>query len=189
MASAGIIFGSSTATTAAVAGQIAATFQPLCGEPVNIRYGRVDALLRLDAMILGVPTWGIGELQDDWQRSRGRLGREDFTGKLVALFGLGDQLEYPDHFVDAMGTLYRILSARGAIVVGDWPTTGYDFSDSTALVNGRFVGLALDQDNQSHLTDDRIRRWTQQIRPAFERRLGGQPTEPTTPTGVVQLAD
>jgi flavodoxin I len=173
MASAGLIFGSATGSTSAVASQIAATLQPLCGEPVNIRYGRVDALLEWDAMILGVPTWGIGELQVDWKRSEGRLGRQDFTGKLVALFGLGDQQGYPDHFQNAMGTLYEIMSSRGATMVGDWPTDGYDFSDSTAVVNGRFVGLALDQDSQSHLTEDRIVRWTQQIRPAFERRLEG----------------
>lgn len=172
MSSVGVVFGSTTGCTADVASRIAIRLHPLCSAPVNIRYGRVDALLSHDGLILGVPTWGIGELQDDWERARNRLMREDFTGKLVALFGLGDQLGFPDHFLNAMGTLHEILAARGATMVGQWPTDGYDFTASTAVRDGRFVGLALDENGQSSLTDERIRCWTDQLRPLFERHLG-----------------
>jgi flavodoxin I len=171
MGSVGLIFGSTTGCTADVADRIAAAVQPLCCKPISIRYGKVDALLAHDAMILGVPTWGIGDLQDDWERSRGRLARQDFSGKLVALFGLGDQLGFPDHFLNAMGTLYELLKSRGASFVGDWSVEGYSFDESTAVVDGRFVGLALDENGQSALTDDRIRRWADQIRPALERHV------------------
>ncbi|MBW2527065.1 MAG: flavodoxin [Deltaproteobacteria bacterium] len=172
MASAALVFGSTTGCTADVAQRIATTLRPLCEDPVNIRYGKVDALLAHDALILGVPTWGIGDLQDDWQRARRRLERQDFSGKLVALFGLGDQLGFPDHFLDAMGTIYRIMRERGARVVGSWPTDGYDFDRSTAVVDGCFVGLALDENCQSSKTDERIHRWANQIRPELECHLG-----------------
>lgn len=174
MEQAGIIFGSTTGCTAEVANRIARALHPLCRAPVSIRYGRVDAMLACDALILGIPTWGIGDLQDDWERARNRLSCTDFHGKVVALFGLGDQLGFPDHFLDGMGVLYELLRDRGARFVGPWPIDGYDFQQSRAVVDGRFVGLALDENCQGHLTDERIRRWTDQIRPAFEAHLAGR---------------
>lgn len=95
----------------------------------------------------------------------------DFTGKTVAIFGLGDQVGYADEFLDAMGELHEFFSERGATMVGEWPTTGYEFTHSEAVVDGKFVGLALDLDNQSNLTEERLGAWLRQIAPAFELPL------------------
>ena len=36
-----------------------------------------------------------------------------------------------------------------------------------AVKNGKFVGLAIDEDNQSDLTDERIKIWVAQIKKEF----------------------
>ena len=56
------------------------------------------------------------------------------------------------------------LKKRRADVIGAWPTEGYSFTDSTAIENGKFLGLALDEDNESDLTDARIEEWLAQLR-------------------------
>jgi len=89
------------------------------------------------------------------------------TGKTVALYGLGDQEKYPGNFVDALGTLYEFVTARGARVVGFWPSDGYDFIASKAEEEGEFFGLVLDQDNQKQLTDDRLATWLRLISGEF----------------------
>ncbi len=113
-------------------------------------------------LILGVSTWGLGDLQDDWEAFASSL--KSLDGRKVALFGLGDQQAYPDTFVNAMGTLYEKATEAGADVVGAWPTDGYDFGDSTAVVNYEFVGLALDEDRQPDMTAGRVKAWVNQLK-------------------------
>jgi flavodoxin len=48
-----------------------------------------------------VSTWGIGDLQQDWDTRINLLAPVDFSGKKVAFFGLGDAMGYPDSFLDA----------------------------------------------------------------------------------------
>lgn len=92
----------------------------------------------------------------------------DFSGKTVAIFGLGDQDNCPDEFVDAMGEIHHFIVARGAKVVGAWPADDYDFITSKALVNDEFVGLVLDQENQKALTDAHVNAWLKLIAPEFD---------------------
>jgi len=110
---------------------------------------------------------GDGDLQDDWEEYFANITAEGVGGKTVALFGLGDQEDYGDYFLNAMGTLYAKLSELGANIVGSWSTEGYEFDDSTAVVDGMFVGLALDENNQDDLSTQRIKEWVAQIRPHF----------------------
>jgi flavodoxin I len=116
-------------------------------------------------IIFGIPTWDFGQLQSDWDEFWGDISAVNFTGKSVALFGLGDQFGYADYFLDAMGMLHDVVSASGAKIVGCWPTDGYEFNASKATILGeqKFVGLALDEDQQEHFSADRLNRWCQQI--------------------------
>ena len=41
---------------------------------------------------------------------------------------------------------------------------GYDFEGSAAVEDGYFVGLVLDEENQSNLTPQRIKQWVEQIK-------------------------
>ena len=116
-------------------------------------------------LILGIPTWDFGGIQDDWDELEDRLGQLDLSGKVVALYGLGDQHGYADYYLDAMGWLHERLAQSNATFVGRWPTEGYDFSASRAVsADGEtFCGLALDEDNQFDQTEERVVKWIDQI--------------------------
>jgi flavodoxin I len=123
--------------------------------------------MEYDCLIIGCPTWNIGELQSDWEGLYDELDGVDFSGKKVAYFGTGDQVGYSDNFMDAIGIIAEKIEERGGITVGQWPTEGYDFNESRAVRDGKFVGLAVDEDNQSELTAARVKTWVAQIRSAF----------------------
>ena len=113
-----------------------------------------------DVLILGSSTWGDGDLQDDWYDGVKTLKSADLSGKLVALFGCGDSESYGDTFCDAIGVLYEHLKNTGCTFIGnDVSTEGYSFSSSIAATDGHFVGLALDDVNESDKTDQRIDAW------------------------------
>lgn len=115
-------------------------------------------------VIFGISTWDHGEMQKEWKKIWDEFSHIDFTNKTVAIFGLGDQKNYPDEFVDAMRYIYDDLIVHGATVVGFTSTQGYEFNHSKAVVDGEFVGLVLDIENQDDLTDDRIKNWAKSIR-------------------------
>ncbi len=118
-----------------------------------------------DKLILGISTWDFGQIQTDWDEFWSTLEEMDFSGKTIALFGLGDQFGYSDFYLDAMGMLHEVLLARGAKIIGHWSTEGYEFDSSRAKLEGEamFVGLALDEDQQPELTDMRVNQWCEQI--------------------------
>jgi flavodoxin I len=106
-------------------------------------------------------------MQDDWEEFIDTVVDADPKGKKIALFGLGDQEVYSDSFVDGLAKIYKRLKGKFDIV-GSWPTEGYLFDDSDAVVNGKFVGLVLDEDNQIGLTDKRINEWVKQLKKDFK---------------------
>ncbi|NTW02458.1 MAG: flavodoxin [Oscillochloris sp.] len=114
-------------------------------------------------LLVGSSTWNIGELQDDWYDAFPQLDSMDMSSTIVALFGCGDQQNFPDNFVDAIGILGHKLRERGASMIGRWSTEGYDFSESQAVEDGMFMGLALDENNQPKLTPARIDAWIEQL--------------------------
>lgn len=118
-------------------------------------------------LIIGCPTWDIGELQSDWDGFFEELDNIDFSGKKVAYFGTGDQMGYAENFQDAMGILEEKISSLGGKTVGYWSTDGYEHEASKADKGGKFVGLALDDDNQSELTEPRIKEWVDQLKTEF----------------------
>lgn len=166
----GFRYGSTTGTTEFVAEKMRDTAELMGFEltPVNIStLSDPRDLLEHDQLILGIPTWNVGQLQDDWLTLFPKLDELDFFGKQVALFGVGDQVGYPDNFLDALGMLGKKLEARGANLIGFWPTEGYDFTASKAQVGNRFMGLGLDDYNQEELTDGRIASWLAQLQQEF----------------------
>ncbi|NEP89650.1 MAG: flavodoxin FldA [Okeania sp. SIO2C2] len=118
-------------------------------------------------IIIASPTWNIGELQSDWEGFFDELDNIDFNGKKVAYFGTGDQIGYGDNFQDAMGILEEKISSLGGTTVGYWSTDGYEHTESKAVKNGKFVGLALDEDNQAEFTEERVKKWVAQLKIDF----------------------
>jgi flavodoxin I len=165
MAKVGIFFGSTTGNTEKAAKLIQKELGAAVTAFGDVKSASVADLAACDVLILGVSTWDEGQLQEDWASFYSDFGGIDFTGKKVALFGLGDQEGFAEFFVGAMGTLYKTVKSKGATVIGAWPTDGYTFDKSDAVVDGKFVGLALDEDNQSDETGPRIKAWVAQITP------------------------
>jgi flavodoxin I len=163
----GLFYGSTTGVTETIALKIQAQLR-LQGVEIStiVNIGSVQNLsdlLVFNQLILGIPTWNVGQLQDDWQIAFPQLDTLDFTGKQVALFGVGDQYGYSDNYLDAVGILGNKLMERGAELVGFCSTQGYEFSASKALLNGQFMGLALDEVHQAEQSNQRIQQWVEQI--------------------------
>lgn len=168
MAKIGLFYGSTTGKTESAAEIIQEEFG---GEDIvalhEISEVEDEDFNQYECIIIGCPTWDIGELQSDWQGYFEELDSVDFSGKKVAYFGTGDQIGYPENFQDAMGMLEEKISSLGGKTVGHWSCDGYDYESSKAEKNGKFVGLALDEDNQSELTDSRIKQWVEQLKTEF----------------------
>ncbi|WGS85553.1 flavodoxin [Methylomonas sp. UP202] len=170
----GIFFGTDTGSTRLVAKKIYSLLgEELADKPKNVNRASLDDLLQYDALILGTPSYGIGDLpgmavgcqERSWQEFVPQLEHCDLTGKRIALFGLGHQERYASRFASSLIQLYRVFCGYGADVIGRWSTEGYQFEHSDSIVDGQFVGLVLDQRTQPHLTDERIRVWLSQVTP------------------------
>lgn len=168
MAKIGIFYGSSTGNTELVAEKIREAFGKDKADLLNVDEASVDDVLRYTYLVFGTSTWGVGDMQDDWEDFAEELKEADLKGRKIALFGVGDQDTYPESFADGMGTLYARLKKSGAGFVGEWPVDGYIFDDSNALKGKKFVGLPLDLDNQDDLTDERIKKWLGQLKKVFK---------------------
>ncbi len=163
MAQIGIVYGSTTGNTANYAEMMQQLLGKKRADLIDISRTGADDLARYPNLILGISTWGYGDLQADWKNRLPLLQEIDLPNKQVALFGLGDQEGYPATFVDAMGTLYVTLNNSGATFIGSWPAEGYTFKASTACLGDRFVGLVLDEENQADRMAERIWSWLQQL--------------------------
>ena len=161
----GVFYGSTTGTTEDLARRIAEKLD-VSSEHVFDVSKLTEALVNeYDVLVLGSSTWGAGELQDDWYDGVKVLKSADLSMKFVALFGCGDSESYCDTFCDGIGVLYEDLKDSGCTFLGNKVSTdGYSFSSSIAVVDGAFVGLPLDEVNESNKTAERIDAWTAEIR-------------------------
>ena len=161
----GIFYGSSTGTCEDLANQIADKMGVAASDVYSADKLSADLVKEYDLLILGTSTWGDGELQDDWYDGIKVLKSADLSFKSIALFGCGDSESYCDTFCDGMGILYEDLKDSGCSFIGNKVgTDGYSFSSSIAVVNGAFVGLALDEVNESDKTAERIDNWTAELK-------------------------
>ncbi len=163
----GLYFSSSTGNCANIAGRIAEKFDPIPVKVYDIIHDHEDEVGDYDYLIFGIPTWECDELHIDWKEFLPRLEKSRLKRKNVALFGLGDQETYSDSFANSLGQLHAWLSEKKVRFHGYWPMDGYNFARSAAVKNDRFVGLVLDEDNQSALTEKRLTDWVNQLRHEF----------------------
>ncbi len=157
-----IFYATSTGNTKEMAKLISKELNDI--EIYDISFSGVEKINEFDKVIIGCSTWGEGELQDDLEDVWDEFSSLDFSNKTVALFGLGDQESYGEEYVNAMGIVYEKVLENGANIIGSWSTDGYDFEASNAIENDNFVGLALDEDNQSELSEQRVATWCEIIR-------------------------
>ncbi|MEI7341517.1 flavodoxin FldB [Pectobacterium brasiliense] len=161
----GLFYGSSTCYTEMAAEKI----RDILGEDLvdlhNLKDVDPQRMEDYSTLILGIPTWDFGEIQEDWENIWGQLATLNLKGKVVALYGMGDQLGYSEWFLDALGMLHDQLLPLGVTFVGYWPIAGYEFTSPKPLTTDgkHFVGLALDEVNQYDLSDERLEQWCEQI--------------------------
>lgn len=154
-----VVYGSSTGTCQDIAERIARKLGIAGNSVVDVAKLTAAQVAGAEMLLLGSSTWGDGELQDDWYDGLVTLKSAGLQGKTVAIFGCGDSASYPDTFCSAMGDIYKEISSLGCEIVGRVPVDGYTFDGSEAVVDGELVGLALDEMNESNLTDGRIEAW------------------------------
>ena len=102
----GIFYGSTTGATEGVAETIAARLGVASEDIRNVGTTKVDEVDKYDVLLLGSSTWGIGELQDDWNDFLDKLKAKNLSGKTVAIFGCGDSASFGGSFCDAIGIIY-----------------------------------------------------------------------------------
>lgn len=161
----GLFYGSSTCYTEIAAERIQAELGESLVDLFNIKTEGLSKINDYDIVILGISTWDYGELQEDWGTLWDDIDNLNLQGKIVALFGLGDQQGYGEWFIDAVGMLHDKLLPQQPHFIGYWPVQGYQFEASKAITDDGqyFVGLALDEDTQYELSEQRISTWSLQI--------------------------
>ena len=120
-------------------------------------------LIITGASTVGAENWEDASDDNEWSRLDLEMRKQDLSSKYVAFFGLGDQVLYPDHFVDVLGLFEEEYQNMEAKIIGRWPTDSYRFTDSHGVKDGMFYGLAIDEDNEDELTEERAKKWAAQL--------------------------
>ncbi|HTN68401.1 MAG TPA: flavodoxin [Dysgonamonadaceae bacterium] len=163
----GIFYGSDTGNSEMTAQQIQQEFGADIATIFDVVDAKASDLEEFSNIIFGASTMGIGDLQYDFEDFLPEIEAANLEGKVVAIFGMGDQYSYPDSFVDAIGDIYEVLEGKGCKIVGQVPTDGYDYDESRGEIDGEFAGLPLDEENQSDLSDERIKEWVEKLKKEF----------------------
>jgi flavodoxin I len=172
MSKIGLFFGPVKGSVHRVAEKVKAAFGGQDVELVAVNEASTADLEKYDLFIFGISTvgketWDSNYSNTDWSKFFPNISKVDFSGKTVAIFGLGDHVTYSSYFVNAMGVLAKDLVKNGANIVGQVDPSGYEFNESEAIIDGKFVGLPIDEDFEPELTDERIANWVKSIKPAF----------------------
>lgn len=170
----GLFYGSTTCYTEMAAEKMRAIIGDDLVDIHNVKETPLSLMADYDLLLLGISTWDFGEIQEDWLEIWDSINGISLQGKTVALFGLGDQEGYGEWYLDAMGLLHDEVKKCGANIIGYWPNDDkYEFEASKALTEDgtQFVGLALDEDSQYELSDERIATWIEQVLVEYQESL------------------
>ncbi len=121
-------------------------------------------LMILGHSTIGAENWDDARADNEWNKFFRKIESKSNCSITATSFGLGNQMLYPDHFVDGLGIYYDEMSKLNIKMIGKWPSTGYKFTNSGGEKDGFFYGLALDVDNESKLSVERIKDWTTEIK-------------------------
>lgn len=164
----GLFYGGATTKTAVVAFKIQEIFGENQVELIPVENANGKTFETYDHIIAGVSTWFDGELPTYWDEVIPEIESVNLSGKKVAIFGLGDQKHYPDNFVDGIGILADSFINSGATLIGFTSSKDYRFNNSRAIKDGQFLGLVLDIENQSDMTEERVQKWVEQLKKEFK---------------------
>lgn len=162
----GVFYGSTSGNTTAIVDEVEFYLRKEEYEVINVADG-IKGIEEYENLILISPTYGVGELQADWENVSSDLEKVDFSDKKVGIIGLGNQFAFGESFVGAMRVLYDIVIKNGGTIVGMTKDEGYSYEETNAVIEGNFVGLALDESNQGSQTPEKIEAWIDDIKKSF----------------------
>ena len=173
MSKIGLFYGPEGGNVEKVAKIIAEKINTAEVEVIKVKEIEADVVAQYSNIIMGISTlgrhtWSSNNTGNDWDVFLPKLNGLNLKDKKVALFGLGDHIAYADFFVDSMGDLANAIEKTGAELIGSVSDEGYEFNESRAFVDGKFIGLPLDEDFESDLTEERIEKWLKVILPDFK---------------------
>jgi flavodoxin I len=160
-----VVYGSSTGATEGIARTIAESLEATTLLDVaQLTEEKIAGFRDASVVLLGSSTWGFGDLQDDWHVKLPLLKDADLSGVKVGIFGTGDQVSYPDTFVDSIGIIAEVVEQAGATLIGQTAPDSCTFDESRAIRDGKFLGLVIDEDNQGDMTEERVSHWIAQVK-------------------------
>ena len=167
-----ILFGPSGGNTEKAARMVASAFGEANTVLVPIKNVQEEDIQKYSKIIFGGPTvgthtWSDPNQKNDWDIFLTKLYKMNLAKKTCAVFGLGDQVSYSFKFVDDISVIADQVTQSGGTLVGQVDPDGYHFDESKAFRDGKFLGLPLDEDNEPELTEERIRKWVEQLKTEF----------------------
>ena len=165
----GLFYGPSMGSVAKIARMISDKIGYDNVELILAKDATADDVNQFNKIIFGLSTigkanWDSENVDKDWDLFLTQMDKVNWNDKTVAIYCLGDQLTYPDNFVDGLGWVYERLEKYNAKVVGFCKTEGYQFNESVGIRDNQFLGLPLDEDNEARLSDTRIDNWLKQLK-------------------------
>ena len=161
----GIYFGSSSGTTADVTKTIAKRHGVDAADIHDVASADAASMANYDVLLLGGSTWGMGDLQDDWESFLPKAKGQNLAGKCVGLFGCGDSSSYSDTFCDALATIKEEMEGTSCTFIGEVAAEDYGYDETRCEQGGKLIGLLLDEINESDKTGDRIDNWVAALQP------------------------
>lgn len=168
MSQIGIFYGPELGSVEKVARLLAERLGSDRVELIPVKQCDADAINKFDNVIFGASTigktnWDSEHKDTDWDVFSTKLKDVSWEGKKVAIYGLGDHIQYPEHFVDGIGWIYERLEKFNVNVVGFCPAADYDFVESAGVRDGQFLGLPVDEDSEPEKTDLRVKNWVNRL--------------------------
>ncbi|PLW94054.1 MAG: flavodoxin [Marinilabiliales bacterium] len=160
----GLFYSFQTTRTAEIAEKISIGIGEDIIDKIDVMETDFGAFENYNLLIFGIPTWFDGELPGYWDELLPGMESLKWKDRKIALFGLGDQRQYPANFGDAVGIMAEFLEQFQAEISGYTSVEGYTFLKSEAQRDDKFTGLLLDEDNQQGLTDQRVKDWVVQLK-------------------------
>ncbi|MDA3954220.1 MAG: flavodoxin [Bacteroidales bacterium] len=169
----GLFYGPLGGSTERVAKKVATALGNENVDLVFAKDSKVSDVEKYENIIFGMSTigketWDAEKSANDWDIFLPEVEKADYSNKKVAMFGLGDQITYDLHFVDALGVVAKSILPKGAEIIGKVETDSYDCRESNAIIDGEFIGLPVNEDFEPELTDERVNNWVEKIKNDFK---------------------
>ena len=169
----GLFYGPLGGSTEKVAKKVAAALGNENVDLIPAKDAKVDDVEKYENVIFGMSTmgketWESDKPANDWNIFLLEVEKVDYSNKVIAMFGLGDQISYDLHFVDALGIVAEKILPKGANIIGKVDTKDYNFRESLGVIDGKFIGLPVNEDFEPELTDERINNWVEKIKTEFK---------------------